>query len=304
MLIKAVIQAIPTYMMSIFKIPDGLLEEIHAMMSHFWWGSSGDAKKIHWHSWADLCRPKSIGGMGFRDLKCFNQALLAKQMWRLHYNANPLLSAVFKARYYKHTDSLDANRGYNPSLPWRSIWSAKSLLIEGLGWRVGRGDRIHIQSELWLMADGKFVTPRLIVDNTESGLVWHYINQESRAWKIESLQGIFDGTTIDHILAIPLPPNAVDDRLIWMFSKDGNYNVRSGYWVGMGSPPGSTLTPQIDEIWKKIWKLQWPPKLKHFFWRACKNSLPVNAVRHHRHMAPNPDCSRCDGGAETVFHAL
>lgn len=63
--IKAVIQAIPTYMMSIFKIPDGLIDDIHAMMAHFWWGSSGDAKKIHWHSWADLCRPKCIGGMGF-----------------------------------------------------------------------------------------------------------------------------------------------------------------------------------------------------------------------------------------------
>lgn len=71
--------------------------------------------------------------MGFRDLKCFNQALLAKKMWRLHNNANPLLSVVLKAYYYKYNNPLDGIMGFDPSLLWRSIWGAKSLFIEGLG---------------------------------------------------------------------------------------------------------------------------------------------------------------------------
>lgn len=78
-LIKVVAQAIPTYMMSIFKIPDGLLYEIHALYPQFWWGSDGSHRKMHW-GWERLCKPKVIRGMGFRDLKVFNQALLAKKM--------------------------------------------------------------------------------------------------------------------------------------------------------------------------------------------------------------------------------
>lgn len=49
-LIKVVVQAIPTYMMSIFEIPDGVLVEIHTMLSRFWWGSTEEARKMHWLS--------------------------------------------------------------------------------------------------------------------------------------------------------------------------------------------------------------------------------------------------------------
>ena len=34
---------------------------------------------MHWMKWEDLCKPKSQGGMGFKELSRFNNALLAKQ---------------------------------------------------------------------------------------------------------------------------------------------------------------------------------------------------------------------------------
>ena len=37
-LIKAVAQAIPTYIMSCFKLPDTLCEELTSMIRNFWWG--------------------------------------------------------------------------------------------------------------------------------------------------------------------------------------------------------------------------------------------------------------------------
>lgn len=55
--------------------------------------------------------PKCYGGLGFRDLKIFNDALLAKQAWRLMHDSNTMVSRVFKARYYKNSDFLDSFRG-------------------------------------------------------------------------------------------------------------------------------------------------------------------------------------------------
>ncbi|XP_012853180.1 PREDICTED: uncharacterized protein LOC105972749 [Erythranthe guttata] len=89
-LIKAVLQAIPSYVMSCFILPRGLIDEIEATVKKFWW-SNGDGNKMAWLAWKQLCRPKEVGGMGFRDLQAFNLALFAKQAWRITTRPESLL---------------------------------------------------------------------------------------------------------------------------------------------------------------------------------------------------------------------
>lgn len=78
-LIKTVIQAIPCYTMNCFRLSKALIHELHQMIARFWWKGLDEARRIHWVSWSDLCRPKCLDGLGFKNLELFNQSLLAKQ---------------------------------------------------------------------------------------------------------------------------------------------------------------------------------------------------------------------------------
>jgi len=50
-MIKFVLQAIPSYVMSIFLLPTSLISTIEKMMNSFWWGTRGATNRgIHWLS--------------------------------------------------------------------------------------------------------------------------------------------------------------------------------------------------------------------------------------------------------------
>ncbi|XP_075499773.1 uncharacterized protein LOC142538311 [Primulina tabacum] len=79
-LIKSVLQAIPTYAMSYFRIPKSICEEIERECANFWWGKEEGRRRLHWKKWRDLCKPKCQG------------------VWRIITKPGSLVARVLKAR--------------------------------------------------------------------------------------------------------------------------------------------------------------------------------------------------------------
>lgn len=71
----------------------------------------------------------------------FNEAMLAKQCWRIIHNPESLLARILKARYFKNGTLLSAIDDYNPSYTWRSILAGRDslkkwLVVENWRWSI------------------------------------------------------------------------------------------------------------------------------------------------------------------------
>jgi hypothetical protein len=100
-------------------------------------------------SWQRFGFSKAKGGMGFRDLRCFNKALLAKQGRRFLHNLRSLAGQILKAKYFSRSSFLKAELGGRPSYVWRNIISSSDLIKEDFVWRLGNGRDVRIWGDKW-----------------------------------------------------------------------------------------------------------------------------------------------------------
>ena len=138
-LIKAVVQAIPSYAMACFAFPKWFCTRMKAYISKFWWGGDPEGRGIHWINWDLLALSKFKGGLGFRDFKAFNLALLARQGWRLLKYPNSFCARILQGIYFPHSSFLEAVKGHRASWAWASILQGRNVLMEGLRWQMHSG---------------------------------------------------------------------------------------------------------------------------------------------------------------------
>lgn len=131
-LIKAVAQAIPVYVMSIFKLPLSVCDELTKMMRQYWWDVENGKRKMAWVAWERLSLPKSRGGLGFRDMHAYNQDLLAKHAWRLLTTPDSLCARLLKAKYFPNGNLVDTVFPSNSSWVWKGIEYDLVLVKKGM----------------------------------------------------------------------------------------------------------------------------------------------------------------------------
>ena len=114
------------------------------------------------------------------------------------------------------------------------------------------------------------------------------------------------------ILSIPISPMNLSDSQVWAKSPNGIFTVKSAYIVavkhlavtkGGEESPGCSNSSKMTAIWKVVWKLQCPNKVKHFMWRACKNLLLTKQCLLNRKVQKEDNCDFC-GESESAGHIL
>ncbi|KAK6121511.1 hypothetical protein DH2020_044741 [Rehmannia glutinosa] len=122
-LIRSVVQGMECFWLSILPIPGAIIDKITNLCRLFLWG---ERKALV--AWKNICLPKSEGGLGFRDIKSWNIALLAKVLWNIHEKRDSLWIRWVDQVYIKGTSVWDWSL-QNGTLPYSNGFLKSEILL-------------------------------------------------------------------------------------------------------------------------------------------------------------------------------
>jgi hypothetical protein len=89
-LVKAVLESISVYWLSLAKIPKSVLNSIRQRMFSFLWTGKKDKEGMHLISWKRLSKPKKNGGWGIKNIFTFGKALASKKSLEMSDDARSM----------------------------------------------------------------------------------------------------------------------------------------------------------------------------------------------------------------------
>ncbi|KAG5577611.1 hypothetical protein H5410_057745 [Solanum commersonii] len=265
-LINSVLDAMPTYMMSLFPLPGNVLEKLDSIRRNFLWQGNGEGeKKYHLVKWEVVTNSKKEGGMGIKNLKVQNQSLLLKWLWRFVSGEQGLWKDAIVSRYTMEGlwITKQARSPYGVGLwrtirnQWPKLWGNSRIVI-GNGRRtsfwndvwVGQHPLIQLYPVIYNLNQQKEATVADVRDNQGWNLSFRRMLND---WEIDSLTDFYN--TLEQ--AINFQPN--EDNLHWLKANNGKFTVKSAY--RHLDRPAALLLPWP---WKMIWKVKVPHKVACF----------------------------------------
>ncbi|XP_017617722.1 uncharacterized mitochondrial protein AtMg00310-like [Gossypium arboreum] len=255
--------------MVIFLAFKGVIDDIQAMLSRTWWSRKDKGRFWTMIPWKTLCKLKGIGGLGIRDVRLFNLALLGRQVWRLLNNTYSLCFKVLSSKYFPNGNIFHAKNVDKASFTWSSIAAAVEVFKDGFGWQVGNGEKINIWADNWGMEghNRDVVISNTLNHNVKSVKdLWHV---DRRSWDVNKVKQAYEQ----------------DWAYSWLLLKEMGYGPHRFFW-------------------RALWKLDTLQKVRVFTWQVGHEILLKNGKIRSSRPGFNKGCSRCGAEVETLLHAL
>lgn len=280
-LVRAVLSAMPVYLMTSMKVPKQLNEDIDKIRRRFLWAGDGELSggkcKV---AWTTVAKPIDYGGLGLIDLERFSRALRIR--W---------LSFEWTA----------------PDRPWvgtdlpvddvdLALFQAATIVT------VRNGLKASFWNSSWM--DGRVparLFPRLFAHSRrKQRCVKDAIKNLNWVWDIayslnfELLDEFFRLWTAVQNAGIDLDTTE-EDSIIWTLESSGEYSARSAYAIQFAGNIQSNHPRVIWNVWAS-------PRHKFFVWLLLQNRLWTAARLQLRGWDNNYFCVLCERNLETAHH--
>jgi hypothetical protein len=307
-LIKSTLSNLPTYMMSLFPIPALVAKQIEKIQRDFLWGGMNDEAKMHLVEWEKVCTPLDEGGLGIRNIRRFNQALLGKWLWRFAHEVGAWWRSVLVAKYGVdwggwRSGAITGSHGVGL---WKYISKGWQDFRGHCCFVPGEGSRILFWEDIWCgdrALKEAFPVLHSIATNKGASIADNMeLSNGSIHWNIQFFR-LFHDWEVELVASFykclydcKLRGGGAD-KLRWLHSSKGVFEVKSFYRAL--SPSGSSAFP-----WRSIWRSKAPPRVAFFAWTAAWGKiLTVDNLRRRGLVVVNR-CWLCESDGESVDHLL
>ncbi|GKV34650.1 hypothetical protein SLEP1_g43008 [Rubroshorea leprosula] len=286
-LLNSVLSSLLVFMMSVHLLLKGLILILDKIRRNFLWGGGENNRKINWVCWEKVCRSKLDGGLGVKDLRKFNLALLGKWWSRLAEGEEGLLYKVIREKYGSNGGNWlnwIKEGKHKGSLWWRDVCRLDYSCSNRVGWlldgfklKLGEGISVKFWEDVWIGDEtlaNKF--PRLFLNSlgrTKSISQMGFWSNGSWNWSLEWRRPILSWeehsmAELWRMLQNIQPSKGQKDRWEWR-NDQGMYSAKSGYQV-----LSSIHHQSRNNLHKRTWCRLVPTKICAFGWKVLQDRIP------------------------------
>jgi ribonuclease HI len=174
--------------------------------------------------------------------------------------------------------------------------------------RIGPGDSVNIWTDKWITGL-RSMKPLMRMEGVNVEQVQELFIPGTRSWNVQLVNDSFLPQDAEEILKIRPGVRMQEDLLAWAYERHGCYSVRSCYRALKSEQDqieamkrNSTESSKDGFWWGALWRLNVPPKVQIFWWRALKASLPTKGELKRRHIEKEDHCEACGEPGESLYH--
>ncbi|RVW17821.1 putative ribonuclease H protein [Vitis vinifera] len=198
-LIRSTLANMPTYLMSLLRMPRVVKLRLEKIQRDFLWGGGALEKRPHLVKWAVVCTHKKMGGLGIRNLSILNRALLCKWSWHFAVERDSYWKLIISTKYGVDRggwSTCGAREGHGVGL-WKEISKEGLLLLNNVSFSTFQ--RLGVEEVERFLSS---IHDKRLEADGEDRMLWKGTKDE--IFIVKSLY-----KSLDHSCAVSFPGNII-----------------------------------------------------------------------------------------------
>ncbi|PKU59777.1 Putative ribonuclease H protein [Dendrobium catenatum] len=148
-LISSSLLTMPNFLVTHTLVPKKLLYEMEKLCRKFLWHKPGGDHSMHYVAWEELCKSRSLGGMGLHSPLLRVSSLRSKLAWDFYQKTESLCFKTIKHKYRE--DLMNGTQKKITSNAWKNLIDGGRQLQNITKLVVGNGKNINVLDDIWVL---------------------------------------------------------------------------------------------------------------------------------------------------------